>query len=299
MFTFERLGCASVQRAVSGQEHETRSLAATNWRLARGVLSTPGGMHAHLPKPPRVIDYLNVSVHSVDAETPLVELESLFELHDCSTFVVEQDGARAGVVSRTDLFRAGRPKRSRTLVVPERCVGEIMSRELVALSAYAPLSQAARLMADNAVHQVFAIDDDKIGGLLTVRDVMRALVDVHLDTPIGELMTTKIISAQAHETMSVAVARLNEANKHALVVLEGEWPVGVLSFDEALVAREWPGDTPIKEWMSLRLLCLPVGMPAFRAAAHALAMRVNNVVAMDDHGMRGIVTGVDFAAAMG
>ena len=251
-----------------------------------------------MPKPPRVIDYMNVSVHSVDAETPLAELDSLFELHDCSTFVVDRDGVRAGVVSRTDLFRVGRPERSRTLVVPERCVSEIMSREIVGLSAYEPLSQAARLMADNSVHQVFAIDDDKIGGLLTVRDVMRALVDARLDRPIGEIMTTDIISAQAHETMSVAVARLSEAEKHALVVLEGEWPVGVLGADEALLAREWPGDTPIKEWMSLRLLCLPVGMTAYRAAAHALAMRVNHVVAMDDHGMRGIVTGVDFAAAM-
>jgi len=256
-------------------------------------------MQARVPKPPRVIDYMNVSVHSVDAGTLLAELDSLFELHDCSTFVVEEDGVRAGVVSRTDLFRVGQPERSRTLVVPEGCVGEIMSREIVGLGAQEPLSRAAGLMADHGVHQVFAIDDDKIGGVLTVRDVMRALVDERLDMPIGEIMSTKILSAQAGETMSAAVARLGEAEKHALVVLEGEWPVGVLSFDEALLAREWPGDTPIKEWMSLRLLCLPVGTPAYRAAAHALAMRVNHVVVMDDHGMRGVVTGVDFAAAMG
>jgi hypothetical protein len=42
------------------------------------------------------------------------------------------------------------------------------------------------------------------------------------------------------------------------------------------------------------LICIPLAMPAFRAAEQAVATRARRVVVVDGQAMRGILTGMDF-----
>jgi len=252
-------------------------------------------------EPTPIRRYMSSPVFTVNQRTPLREVDALLELHGVSALAVEDDSGRtAGVVSRTDLLRVGRVERhpaSRTLVLPDGPVADAMQRDVVALGPDEPLERASRLMVKRHIHRVFVAEREDLLGVLSTTDLMRAVVDARLDTPIGELATKAIVSIGARESLGLAAVRLALAHKHALVVIDQGWPVGTLGDEELLLAREWPVQTPVEEWMNVRVLSLPMGMPAHRAAAAALAMNVRHVLAMDELGLRGIVTGIDFARA--
>jgi signal-transduction protein with cAMP-binding, CBS, and nucleotidyltransferase domain len=153
-------------------------------------------------------------------------------------------------------------------------------------------------MVDRHIHRVFVVEDDQLIGVLSVHDVMQVVANLRVPVPLDALMTKNVITVQVHDGIGMAAERLRDSKKHALVVFDEEWPVGTISQDELLLARDWPDDTPVESWMNLRMLCLPVRMPAFRAAAHALALNARHVLAMSDVRLEGIVTSIDFARAL-
>ncbi|MCA9620403.1 MAG: CBS domain-containing protein [Myxococcales bacterium] len=237
----------------------------------------------------------------VPGDLALGLLEEHFERYDVTALAVFGDsGVAEGVVSRTDLFRSGTMEPiegGRALSLPEGCARDIMTRDLVTVEVRAQLVDAARLMVKRHVHRVFARDDETLEGVVAASDVMRALVDHRVELSLADVMTESIVSVQVDQSLRLAAERTAAAQKQALVVLDGEWPVGIVSQDQLLVARNWPADMSVEEWMSLRVLCLPRGMPVHRAASHALAMGVRHVLVMSEQGLVGIATGIDFARA--
>jgi CBS domain-containing protein len=253
--------------------------------------------------PATVAEHMSAGPISVTASATLETLEAVLQRHRISGCpVVDHAGAPIGVVSRTDLLKAARPgehtPRGQILALPDATVGDIMERNLVTVAPRDPLSRATRRMVRHRVHRVLVVDDGRLVGVLSTRDVMAALARARADVPIERLMSDNVMSIGAGESMRLAAERLEAAHRHALVVLDHGWPVGTLGVDEVLRAREWPGDVAVEEWMNLRVVCLPVRMALHRAAAHALAMRARHVLAMSDEGLAGVLTGIDFARAV-
>jgi CBS domain-containing protein len=250
-----------------------------------------------------VRDYMSTPVYTVQQDVALAEVDLMLERYDVSALGVENaEGKPVGVISRSDLFRIGQVRAGgsnrTTLIVPDGTVADAMHTDVVSVAPGESLVDVAKLMGDKHIHRIFVVEGDELRGVVSTHDMMRALVDARVATPIGELMSSKILSIAADESLSLAAERIAETDKHGLVVLDGEWPVGIITKESLLVARDWPAHTPVEEWMSLRILCLPVGMPAYRAAAHALAMSVRYVLAMNDDGLTGVLTGIDFARAV-
>ena len=107
-------------------------------------------------------------------------------------------------------------------------------------------------------------------------------------------MSPEPLCVAVSQTMGAALEQLNASGRHELVVTDRDMPVGVLTADDLLAAQHWPATTEVGTWMSARMLTLPGGMALWRAAAHALCMKLRHVIVMGEQGMRGIVTSSDF-----
>lgn len=267
----------------------------------------PNVGEAAMPKrphiqPPMVGDYMIAAPIGVDVGADLSEVDRLLQKHAVSALVVHSsDGLPLGVISRTDLLRVAvasqGPRGLQMVELPCQPASFAMTEEIVSVSDRASMQEAARTLSDQSIHRVFVERDGALLGVISTREVMRAVADVRLSTPIENAMTREIVSILAEETMSVAANRIAEAHKRGVVVLEDGWPVGILTAEEVLLAQHWPAHTAVEEWMVPRVLCLPKAMALHRAAAHALAMNVRHVLAMDDEGLVGIVTPLDVARA--
>ncbi len=89
----------------------------------------------------------------------------------------------------------------------------------------AVVAEAVRMMTTHNVGIVAVLDDDRLIGVFSERDVVRRVVDRGLDparTPVADVMTTDIIVADADEDYQSAMRKMDHGNiRHLPVVSEG------------------------------------------------------------------------------
>lgn len=246
-----------------------------------------------------VTEYMNSPVETMRVGESLLAANAIFTEHGVSALgVVDDAGVIKGVVSRTDILHAAVFSHGETFRVPDRPVEEIMKSPALQVSTDARLAEAAKLMLKNHVHRVFVTTGGKPQGVVSTRDLMRAVREKRIKTPISEIASGSVVKIRAEDPIAMAVDRLELSNKHGLVVVEGDFPVGIFDQACALEARRLPPTTAVENAMNVRILILPAAMGLGRAAEQALGMNVRRILIEDDRGVTGIVGGLDFARVM-
>jgi len=246
-------------------------------------------------------DYMHSPVHTVQYSTSLAEAERrLSELDIGALPVLDADGKPTGIVSRTDLLRIGRIRptnghRRRAISVPDGAVVEVMTASIETLSPDASVQEAARRMAKERIHRVFAEEKGSLVGAVSTKEMMRVIVDKRVSLPLSELMTTSVVVVRASDPLQLAIDRMAASHVQGVVVVDEGWPVGVFTQVEALEARDAGAQAPVEQWMNPAVLCLPEEMPVHRAASQAIATKARRIVAMDSRDVRGVLSGLDFA----
>lgn len=247
--------------------------------------------------------YMTLDPITVREDASLEEVASALERRRISAMpVVDGQGRTVGVVSRRDLLREGQ------LVVPEgRGVAEwklpemraddVMTRQILSIAPSTSVAEAAALMLDQHVHRLFVEQERRLHGVLTTRDVMRVIVDHHLERPISDFMTQPVQTIATFEPLGVARRQLKELKIRGLVVADEGCPVGVFAEEEALASRHHDAALAVDQVMGHEVLVLRPEVPAHRAAAQMRATHVRRIVAMKAGDMVGMLTETNLAGA--
>ncbi|HJL15695.1 MAG TPA: CBS domain-containing protein [Sandaracinaceae bacterium LLY-WYZ-13_1] len=247
-----------------------------------------------------VTDYMVSPVEEVTGDEKLEDAYRRMQAIGCSALpVVAGDGRLESVISRTDLLRAGRVRmggavRDRSLRLTDAHVREHMTEGVETIAADTSLQDAARTMAKKHFHRLYVAEGGEARGVVGTQEVMRAVVDVRANRPVGDLARGKLIVVQADDPLSVAVDRLAATHLSGLVVVDQGWPVGVFRQEDALAARDADPSAAVEEWMSTSFLCMPGSVPSHRAAAQAFGTGTRRVILAEGGDIQGIVTGLDF-----
>lgn len=247
-----------------------------------------------------VTEYMSAPVETIPVGESLIAANELFAGQGVSALgVVNDEGELKGVISRTDVLHAAVFTHGETFRVPDRAVEELMKSPALQVGTTAALGEAAKLMLKNHVHRVFVTERNQPVGVVSTRDLMRAVREKRLKTPISEIASGSVVKVRADDPIALAVDRLDLSNKHGLVVVEGSFPVGIFDQACALESRRLPPNTAVEHAMDVRILILPGEIGMGRAAEQALSMNVRRILIEDDRGVTGIVGGLDFARVMG
>ena len=95
---------------------------------------------------------------------------------------------------------------------------------------------ALRLMADKNIGAVLVMDGDSLAGIFTERDYARKVVlkgKNSKDTPIGEVMTGRLVTIDPTWTAGQCMALMDEQHIRHLPVLEDGRVAGVISIRDA------------------------------------------------------------------
>lgn len=246
-----------------------------------------------------VSNWMVSPLHTVTEDECIANVHRLLERESISAVpVVDAEGRAVGLISRTDLLKAGRPDDAgtvRALTFPDEPVKGHMHSTLETVDSQTPLAECARVMLKQHYHRLYITVDGKLSGVVSTREMMDAVTQGRVKPPISEIMTRSVVSVQAKEPLALALDRLEKAHKSALVVLDEGWPVGVFSQVEALACHGADPKAPVEDWMDLGVLCLPERLPCHRAAAQAVSVGVRRVIATEGDQVVGIVSGLDFA----
>ena len=140
-------------------------------------------------------DIMHKKVVTVESWLTVPELTKVFEEKSISGApVVDEVGAILGVVSQTDLVRTRRegpvgvPSYHRDFDDTVRSAGlhieemdrtrveQIMTPGAISLDENTPVEKVAKTMIDSRIHRVLITRGEKLAGIVTTMDLMRAVI---------------------------------------------------------------------------------------------------------------------------
>ncbi|MCX8569772.1 KpsF/GutQ family sugar-phosphate isomerase [Aminobacter sp. MET-1] len=116
-------------------------------------------------------------------------------------------------------------------------VGELMHTgdRMPVVTVGTKMPEAVRMLSQKRFGCVCVIDaDGKLAGIVTDGDLSRNLDRNLAETRVEEIMTTRPKTVPRQMLAGAAIAMLNENNIGALIVVEGDRPVGLVHFHDLL-----------------------------------------------------------------
>ena len=109
--------------------------------------------------------------------------------------------------------------------------------DVYAINPDANVLEALKLMSDKNTGALMVLEGGRVAGILSERDCVRR-VELHGRTPketlVKDIMTSKVLYAQAGQSLEECVAIMIDKNIRHLPVYEGDELVGVISARDAL-----------------------------------------------------------------
>jgi CBS domain-containing protein len=115
-------------------------------------------------------------------------------------------------------------------------IGELMTRDVLAVAPEDTLGEAAERMVERGVGSVVVSDFGRLIGILTERDLLRAVADrIHSsEARVREWMTAEPITASPETTPREAARTMLTNGFRHLPVVDGEDTLGIVSLRDVL-----------------------------------------------------------------
>jgi CBS domain-containing protein len=126
----------------------------------------------------RVEDYMARKLVTVGPETTTAEAIGLLLKHEISGMpVVDDDGNLVGILSERDCLKP--LVDSQYFESPSTRVAELMSTELKTVSPETGIMKVAELFLNNRYRRLPVLENGRLVGQISRRDVLRAIREVH------------------------------------------------------------------------------------------------------------------------
>lgn len=116
---------------------------------------------------------------------------------------------------------------------PISAILEVKGNEVLRMAPQASVAEAVRLMNEHNTGSVLIMDDDgTLVGIFTERDVLRRVIDAHLDyehTAVSEVMSRDVACIRPNTTLAEALVVVNSRNCRHLPVIDDDRVVGLVS----------------------------------------------------------------------
>ena len=115
-----------------------------------------------------------------------------------------------------------------------KTVGDVMTKGLLELAAETPLVEAAAAMTERRVGSALVVEGGWLIGIVTERDVLRAVGSNDVGGRVGDWMTRHPETVDADEsTQQAAVVMIHGGFRHLPVLDEGT-PCGIVSIRDLM-----------------------------------------------------------------
>ena len=124
------------------------------------------------------------------------------------------------------------------MLAPMRELGDLMTRDVLAVAPEDTLGEAAQKMVDRGVGSAVVSDFGRLIGILTERDLLRAVAArIHSsEARVREWMTASPVTASSSTAAADAARTMLEHGFRHLPVVDGERAVGIVSLRDV---AEW------------------------------------------------------------
>lgn len=122
--------------------------------------------------PSTVKNVMAKSVITIDKNNSVFEAAKIMSKKGIGSIVVTDKGKPAGITTERDILQSVVAK---GLDASKVMMKDIMSQPLITINGDMPIINAIRIMEKNKVRRLLIIDKGKLVGIVTQRDLLRAL----------------------------------------------------------------------------------------------------------------------------
>lgn len=112
--------------------------------------------------------------------------------------------------------------------------------QIVSMSPQATIHEACRLLAEHRIGAILVLDGDRVAGMFSERDVVRAMTEkggAALDIPVSEVMTRDVLTCKPEDSVDDIMAVMTARRvRHLPVLAEGQL-VGIVSIGDVVKHR--------------------------------------------------------------
>jgi CBS domain-containing protein len=125
----------------------------------------------------RVAQLMKMSVETVIADASIEDaIVTMADSHVSSLPVVDMRGRMLGVISNSDVLAAEAETGDGSLTtLLDETVKSIMSTRPLAVSPQTTVREAAQQMLYADVHRLYVVEDDRVVGVISTMDIVRAV----------------------------------------------------------------------------------------------------------------------------
>ena len=116
---------------------------------------------------------------------------------------------------------------------------ESKGHDILSISPDASVYEALKVMAEKEIGALLVIEDGELIGIISERDYARKVIlkgKTSADTPVREIMTSKVIYVHAEQSVEECMALMTEKRIRHLPVYTGDQLVGVISIGDVVKA---------------------------------------------------------------
>jgi CBS domain-containing protein len=120
-------------------------------------------------------------------------------------------------------------------------VRDAMTESPTTVEASATVREAAELMASEDIGNVLVVENGKVQGIVTDRDiVVRAIAKGSDpgDTSVREIATTDLATLSPDDSVEDAIRLMEEKDVRRLPVVDGDEPVGIVTLGDLAKAKD-------------------------------------------------------------
>jgi CBS domain-containing protein len=121
-----------------------------------------------------------------------------------------------------------------------RAILQSKGHQVVSITPDAKLSDAVKLLAEQRIGALLVIENQRIEGIVSERDVVRVLGERGagaLDEAVREVMTRKVVSCRESDTVAAIMERMTLGKFRHLPVIEDDKIVGLISIGDVVKWR--------------------------------------------------------------
>jgi len=141
---------------------------------------------------------------------------------------------RGEVIGRDDTSDVLLINVSEMISLPKRPVKEYVKRRMIYISPEDKINEILTKMLEARVNCLPVVRDGQVLGVVTYRNIARAILQRRFDAKADEIMYRKVITIDANATLIDAIKLMNKYEISGLVVMENDKPLGMITRSDVL-----------------------------------------------------------------
>ncbi len=244
-------------------------------------------------------DVMSKDVATANPDAQVFSAAKTMSEKKISCLVVMDRGAVAGILTETDVLR--RVVRNGKNFYQTK-LEQIMSSPVETVSSDLSVLDASVIMSRKCVKRLPVMEAEKLAGIVTQTDLVRALTSYGLWRDVAEIMSRDVAVVQSTASVAEAAQIMTSREISCIVVLSGEETVGVLTEKDLLgrvvALRKDPACVTMEQVMSSPAISISSSFSVFSASKMMEEMNIRRLVVMKDKRLCGIVTQTDIFMAV-